>query len=1641
MCLGQELADIITSQFRSLRNFPGRLVFVFLVTAVFAESTNAQFVDSFARPDSAELGNGWIEKNPSAFDLSGGAVRKLGVSTGYRNNVVYRPASEDLTEVETSIEIRFTSASPGYPQIFARLQSATVANNNSLNGYILYVNNRQTQAVLGRQVGSSFVTSLATIDINPALNTTDAHRLRLRVTGTNPVSLAAYVERWDGASWTVSGQATAVDSSAARIATPGAVGFGGYVESSYQYDNVETLDLGSGANPQPVIVSVNPSAAVEGGSAFLLTVTGSDFVSDSIVRWNGSDRATTYVSANELQAAITAADIATAGSTSVTVFSPAPGGGVSTAQTFTIDPGVVNNPIPVLTSINPTSADEGDPAFSLSVTGSDFVSDSIVRWNGSNRATTYVSANELQAAITAADIATAGSTSVTVFSPAPGGGVSTAQTFTIDPGVVNNPVPVLNSISPASATEGEPGFTLTLQGSDFVSDSVVRWNGSDRVTTFVSANELQAAITAADIATAGSVSVTVFSPAPGGGVSTAQTFTVESGGPVGGFDFLDDFDRPDSPALGNGWLEKNPGAFDLSGGVVRKLAVTAGYRDNVVYRPASEDILDVEASIEFGLLSASPGYPQLFTRVQQATAGVPYTLDGYILYVDDDLTEAVVGRQIGLNFLTSLAVMTISPALNTTDTYRMRLRTTGTSPVQVDSYIERWNGGAWQTVAQASVQDTSAQRIVTPGSVGFGGYVESTYNYDNFTRTTLGPGSNPIPVLNSISPASATEGGSGFTLTLQGSDFVPGSVVRWNGSDRATTYMATNQLQATITAADIATAGSASVTVFSPAPGGGASTAQTFTIDPGVVNNPVPVLNSINPTSATEGGSGFALTLQGNDFVPGSVVRWNGSDRATTYMATNQLQATITAADIATAGSADVTVFSPAPGGGVSAAQTFTIQNGSGGSPTLAITDVSPESTVSGTGSITLTIIGSNFDNQSTVNLNGAPRATTFVSQNELGVTLSSAETDTAATNTLTVASQAGEYSNPYPFLVVDPNSSYFFDNFNTADSDDIGNNWTEKNPDAFSIRDNEVTGVDTLPIVYRDNIVYRPETEDRRDVELSVEFVRQDPRGFAQLHARSRRATITTPNLLESYILYIEDFLYPNGGLAFAIGPDLVDTGECIIRLVPLPSPLQDGERYRMRFRVTGSNPVQLEGSVGWFDGTGWQELISDTVIHDDNTPPDPFYCDPGYMPPPIEVAGASGFSKWADAPENYDNFYWIDLTGSAAVPTVSAVTPEYVEEDGPGFTLLVSGNDFTPASVVRWNGSERPTSFVSPTTLQATIAAADLSEPSTVQISVFTAPPGGGLSGNVLLEIYPSGQQSNPVPDIQSTSPAVAVAGSGDLQVTVSGSGFVDGSVVRWNGADRSTSFVSSTTLVATISAADLASPGLALVSVFNPTPGGGTSGASTFTIIDGGEFFDDFNRADSNSLGNGWIEKSPSAFRIQANELQKMSVSSGYRDNIAYRPTTETMLDGETTVEVILASASPGYPQIFTRVQSATASQPGYLDGYILYIGDRLDRLELGRQNGGGWVNSLATLWLNENLIVGERYRMRLSATGTSPVMVSASIERMTDSGFVEIGSATVNDNSAQRIQLPGVAGISGYVEQQTYRYDNFRSRDLN
>jgi hypothetical protein len=92
----------------------------------------------------------------------------------------------------------------------------------------------------------------------------------------------------------------------------------------------------------------------------------------------------------------------------------------------------------------------------------------------------------------------------------------------------------------------------------------------------------------------------------------------------------------------------------------------------------------------------------------------------------------------------------------------------------------------------------------------------------------------------------------------------------------------------------------------------------------------------------------------------------------------------------------------------------------------------------------------------------------------------------------------------------------------------------------------------------------------------------------------------------------------------------------------------------------------------------------------------------------------------------------------------------------------------------------------------------------------------------------------QSNPVPLIsQPLVPASVAPGGTGFTLTVNGVGFVSGAAVYWNGSIRPTSLVSSSTVQAQISAADVASVGAASVTVGNPSPGGVVSNVIYFPI----------------------------------------------------------------------------------------------------------------------------------------------------------------------------------------------------------------
>ncbi|HTS12729.1 MAG TPA: IPT/TIG domain-containing protein [Candidatus Limnocylindrales bacterium] len=128
------------------------------------------------------------------------------------------------------------------------------------------------------------------------------------------------------------------------------------------------------------------------------------------------------------------------------------------------------------------------------------------------------------------------------------------------------------------------------------------------------------------------------------------------------------------------------------------------------------------------------------------------------------------------------------------------------------------------------------------------------------------------PVITSLNPPNATVGGAGFTLTVNGMNFINTSVVRVNGANRATTFLGATQLQTAIMAADIAAPGNLTITVFTPVvgvPGGGFTSNAALLTVAAVLP---PTLTTVAPGFTAQGASQMRMTLMGANFRPGATV-------------------------------------------------------------------------------------------------------------------------------------------------------------------------------------------------------------------------------------------------------------------------------------------------------------------------------------------------------------------------------------------------------------------------------------------------------------------------------------------------------------------------------------------------------------------------------------------------------------------------------------------------------------------------------------------------------------------------------------------------------------------------------------------------
>jgi WD40-like Beta Propeller Repeat len=299
---------------------------------------------------------------------------------------------------------------------------------------------------------------------------------------------------------------------------------------------------GGQPNATPVITGLAPASITAGSQTFTLFISGTGFINGSsgvtTAFWNGSPRtAIVNTNTNQIALAILPSDVAVPGLAQITASNPGPGGGLSqTAATFLIT--AVQPSAPLITSVSPTSASPAGAAFTLTVNGSNFMAPtnpavpqlagSIVEFNTSPHPTTFVSANQLTATISMSDIATAGCNTVTVYTPNGVGGFIFSPSISF--AVSKSGTPLICAISPSSAVQNGPAFTLNVIGANFTGSSAVQFDGGAVPTTVVSSSALQAQVPTTNLAKAGTFPITVSNGS--GSASPAVSFQVTAAAPT-----------------------------------------------------------------------------------------------------------------------------------------------------------------------------------------------------------------------------------------------------------------------------------------------------------------------------------------------------------------------------------------------------------------------------------------------------------------------------------------------------------------------------------------------------------------------------------------------------------------------------------------------------------------------------------------------------------------------------------------------------------------------------------------------------------------------------------------------------------------------------------------------------------------------------------------------------------------------------------------------------------------------------------------------------------------------------------------------------------------------------------------------------
>jgi hypothetical protein len=716
-------------------------------------------------------------------------------------------------------------------------------------------------------------------------------------------------------------------------------------------------------------------------------------------------------------------------------------------------------------------------------------------------------------------------------------------------------------------------------------------------------------------------------------------------------------------------------------------------------------------------------------------------------------------------------------------------------------------------------------------------------------------------------------------VTIAGYNFMSSSSAQWNGSARTTTYSSGTQLQVQLTAADIATAGSAAVSVTNPTPGGGNSGAAEFTINP--TSNPVPQLQASNPNSVDAGSADIIFTVYGSNFIPTSVIQWNGVALTTSYLSGSYLEAQVPAANLANPGVAEVVVVNPGPGGGPSTSLPFAI-NGFSYTPLVVsqlandmvwdpinqVIYLSVPSLAPVNGNTIAVLNPTSGSIQSAQFAGSEPNALAISNDGQFlyaGLDGSSSVKRFALPNLLPDISYSLG-AGPYPFgpnvakgLQVAPGLPHttsvsrgpalafaaldmaIFDDGTqrprvadqgTYDSPQWGvggkiyavNNW-DTNFDFFVLAVG--SGGVSLSHDYSNEI---SEFYERIHYDSGTGYVYADDGTVidpanGQHIGQFQASGYMVPDSTQNMAFFFGQTQSQAGSTSFTIESFNLTTFAPISEIT-----IADVRGFPLQFIRWGTSGLAFNDDAGFIYVIN-SSFVGANAEKKNAAPMRTLFPVMRSWPKPVIRSRQKVLPEVRSRPELRPRRMMAGGHDSSPAPAITALSPSSVEAGYTGLTgitLTVTGTNFVSLSTVEWNGSSRPTELISSTELQAQLNFSDVQNAGIAAVSVSTPSPGGGTSNALTFTIVD--YSSPPIPSIIAVNPNSAVAGSAGLLVTPSGYWISNPDAVDWNGSPRTNT--SQGFPAAQVTASDLTTPGYAEVTVV--TPGGVVSNAAPFQIL---------------------------------------------------------------------------------------------------------------------------------------------------------------------------------------------------------------